>query len=88
MPAYPVKFELIEWVDSRGATDRWARINDLADHDCCKMISVGWVIAEDDTEMQVAPHVGIEDDVEDAQVCGVMVIPKRCITRRTTLNEG
>ena len=87
MPSYPVVFELVEWLDSRGATDRWARIEDLKDNDCCKMISVGWVISENETELQIAPHIGLEDDVSDAQFCGVMSIPKISITRRVEMRE-
>lgn len=84
---YPIQFELVEWLDSRGATDRWARKEDLAEIDCCKMVSAGWVVAENEREIQIAPHIGIEDDAEDAQFCGVMVIPKVAITRRSKLIE-
>lgn len=87
MIQYPIRYTLIEWLDSRGSTDRWARLDDLRDNDCCKMISVGWIIIENDTEVHVAPHIGVEDEIEDAQFSGVMVIPKISITRRAQLTE-
>lgn len=80
-----MKIERIDWVDSRGVTDRWSRIDDLEDNEPCKMVSVGWVFKEDGDQVQIAPHVGLEDDKSEHQVTGVMTIPKRCITHRIRL---
>ncbi len=80
-----MKLEAIYWVDSRGVTDRWARVDELEDNDTCSMVSVGWVFKEDDKQLQIAPHVGLEDDIDERQVSGVMTIPKQCITKRDRL---
>lgn len=86
-----MKIERIDWVDSRGVTDHWSRIDDLEDNEPCNMVSVGWVFKEDEKQIQIAPHVGLEDDVAERQVSGVMTIPKQCITHRirlTGLEQG
>ena len=71
---------LVEWIDSRGVGSRWATLKDIADDEICSMRSVGWVLKDDDKQLCVGPHMGVEDD-GDHQVCGEMHIPKVCVTR-------
>lgn len=81
-----MKIEAIYWTDSRGVTNGWARIDELEDNGPCDMVSVGWVFKEDKHQIQIAPHVGLEDKIEERQVCGVMTIPTICVTKRVTLS--
>ncbi|MEO1042809.1 MAG: hypothetical protein AAFX52_10995 [Pseudomonadota bacterium] len=80
-----MNLELVRWVDSRGTTSRWCLVDDLEDNGPCSMISVGWVCRETKSDVQVAPHIGVESDGEH-QVTGVMTIPKECIIGREVLH--
>jgi len=77
--------ERVAWMDSRCPTDSWARVRDFGSVNALSMVSVGFIIKETDEEILVAPHVGIEDVVEDTQVSGVITIPKVSIVSRETL---
>lgn len=74
----PYELRRVEWHDSRGASARWQRVVDIKDDGICAMVSVGYVIAETNTEICLAPHLAIESD-GDHQACGEMHIPKSCV---------
>ena len=82
-----IPLERVKWLDSRGATDHWIRIEDLAENHALEMTSVGFIIFENEIEIQIAPHIGIEENFEKTQVCGVMTIPKIAIKQRTRLDD-
>lgn len=75
----------ITWTDAQGGRLEWTNLPDV-EPVCKTIVSVGFVIAETDTVISVAPHYGLETADEHAFVCGVMHIPKTCITHTKNLN--
>lgn len=82
-----MNYRLVEviWVDSRGVNENWILISDTKDWRSLVMRSVGYVIYEDVDEIRIAPHLGVEPDDDEDQVCGVMTIPKRAIDKVSDL---
>ena len=64
----------INWVDSRGVQSHWAHLSDQ-ETSICRCVSVGFVMAENDEFIDIAPHHAGD------QTCGNMTIPKVCITK-------
>jgi hypothetical protein len=70
-----VRLVLVEWLDSRRG-EGWTRLEDLpADLQAVRCKSAGWIIAEDDSSVTLAGHLG--DNPE--QCCGDITIPSRAI---------
>lgn len=76
--AYKPRLVLVEWHDSRGCSANWQRAKDVIHDGICKMRSVGWLLVDNDKEICIVPHMGLEED-DDDQVCGEMHIPMTCI---------
>lgn len=71
----------IEWIDSCGP-DGWTRTSEVETSPVvCR--SVGWIIAESEEAMTIAPHLG--PDSEDPQCNGAITIPKVCVTKRRAI---
>ena len=84
-PSYPLV--LVEWIDaaSRGIR-RWMTVEDVADFEEYRCVSVGWLIAESKDYIVVAPHVSPDEDIARlSDVQGEMKIPKAAIKRRKVL---
>jgi len=69
------------WMDSRGATSSWSRVEDI-NEGVCEMVSVGYLLKEHDDHIVIAPHISTGDD---QQACGVMYIPLCAIIKREAL---
>ena len=78
------KVVIVEWVDSCSC-DRWQYIEDLKDYTFLNVVSVGQVIKEDDKSIVLGLNV-VEE--KDAQVSGVMAIPKAAIKSLRELCVG
>ena len=80
---------LVEWEDSAHNAPGWRRANEMRP-DFPLIRSAGFLVAEDDTAVVVAGHVGWpeEDSVVSRQVAGDMTIPRRCIVRIVDLLEN
>lgn len=76
---------LIEWADAYTVDDAaWNEIPDYAGEPE-KVKSVGWLLKETDHAYVIAAHIGIEEEEEDEEVGGTMVIPKGMVTNITWL---
>ena len=70
---------LVEWEDSAQPISQWmwlSRCDDVAAVHC---YSVGWLVNDGDDIKAIAPNVGFNGSCDEAQVCGVIQIPARCI---------
>ena len=77
---------LVEWIDSRGANERWNHIEHFSErNNCVTCLSVGYKVHETDSLIVVAPHAGDIADEENLQFCGDMTIPKVCIKNITEI---
>lgn len=78
----------IKWIDSRGVGSQWIQMKHIEQHNACICESVGWIIHEDDSVIEIAPHRSDIESGDQMQVCGEMVIPKVAILERITLELG
>jgi hypothetical protein len=76
---------LIEWADSRQPTNKWALLDNVAQHGFCRCYSVGFLIQEDKDVVVLAANVA--DVEEEAQATGVIVIPRVAVLKCTTLTS-
>lgn len=77
--------ELILWRDSYGAHGGWQEQEEGYTPSSLLIESVGWVIAETETDIALSPNHAEETEDTPRQNNGVIVIPKCAITRRTPL---
>lgn len=78
-----MKLVLVEWVDSAHSSG-WHILDEISKLDSLQCRSVGWVLT--DTKEQITLISSIASDPD--QACGSMVIPRRAITKLTTLRKG
>jgi len=79
--------EWVEWQDSQTTFTGWTLTEDI-DPDLPRagsIVSVGFLIRENDEAILIAPHFG---GINAQQVCGAMTIPKLAITKRRVLREA
>ena len=74
---------LLEWEDSLGCARGWELFEERADS-FVTIQSVGWILKETRTAFTLVPHVGRTGGEPD-QGQGIMVIPKRCVLKRTNI---
>lgn len=77
---------LIEWVDSTQPEPSWRHLENAPSLTTVSCRSVGWLIAESDDVLMIAPNVG-DLGTESAQASGFLRIPKAAITRRVHFYE-
>jgi hypothetical protein len=76
--------ELIRWLDSVQPSSSWVRMDDIESLGVCECVSVGFVVAEDESAIMLAQSMA--DLADDNPQCGGrMQIPKCCITGRRKL---
>ncbi|WP_158728728.1 MULTISPECIES: hypothetical protein [unclassified Flavobacterium] len=68
------KIKKIKWLDSYGCTNRWAKIESIAEKLICE--TVGFVISETDELISLANSIAYETEETVEQANGVMTIPK------------
>jgi hypothetical protein len=73
-----MKLIAVEWIDSSGANG-WNRVSETPQAPE-RIRSIGWVIAESDESITIAPHMTTDQD--DQNCMGALTIPKACIQRR------
>lgn len=79
---------MVEWVDSRQPSSNWMFVDDLADPTAVHVATVGWLLNScGDETLCIAASLGDLKE-ERRQVCGVMQIPLRCVTRFTILQAA
>lgn len=63
----------MKWVDSASSGD-WRSLEDIANESLGAIVSVGWVLSEDDEKIILVPNV-----TSDKLGCNEMLIPKVAI---------
>ena len=76
----------IEWEDSGQAIPQWQWLDKLKVELPIKCISVGFLVRDDDKVKAVAISIGDGNNLETAQVSGVIAIPSKCVTRLTHIS--
>ncbi len=77
---------LVEWEDSRQPRESWEWIDESPTPRCVSCQSVGFVVAETDSALLLAPTLGFEAD-GDRQMMGAITIAKRQIVKTTCLSS-
>ena len=78
---------IVHWLDSRQADGSWRYLSDLGKQHAVECATVGWLIQDDTETKVVAQTIGDLSDPENAQACGVKIIPARCVVSMKTLVE-
>jgi hypothetical protein len=76
-PDYPLV--MVRWEDSRQPLPGWQLLADLDVPATCECRTVGWLIKDEPSRKVLAQSVGGDEEMEDAQAGGIMVIPARCV---------
>jgi hypothetical protein len=76
--AVPYKLVRIEWEDSARPISAWQWINDYEVPQTVTCISVGFLIAQTDDALALAPNLG-DIGHEQVQASGIIRIPKSAI---------
>lgn len=84
-PTAPYKVLVaVYWEDSKQPGVGWRFLDELKEPAVVRVQSVGWIVAETDTVLYLAPNLGNLGE-KDAQGLAMIDIPKRCIYRRAIL---
>ena len=75
---------IVEWEDSARPVAEWRHLSDITEPEIVKCRSVGFLIHDGKHVKALAPNIG-DYGTENAQACGVIRIPTRCITKLTRL---
>jgi hypothetical protein len=83
-PQAPYPLMIVEWEDSARPIPAWQWIEDYELPKTIRCLSVGYLIAETDEAIALAPNLG---DIEQpkAQACGIIRIPQRAIIKTKRL---
>ena len=78
---------LVEWIDSGQPIAAWMFLDNMPRMEVIECVSVGWLVAETDEVLMLAPNLGDVETEGSAQGSGFIRIPKVAVTRRITLVE-
>ena len=74
---------VVEWLDSTHLSPGgWIDRDIAAEQGACSIVSVGWLIGEDDDAITLAQSITDADDVT-----GAFVIPVACVVQMLTLRR-
>jgi hypothetical protein len=79
-PADPYPLVLVEWEDSARPVSAWQWVDDYQIPETIRCLSVGYLVAETDGAIALAPNLGDLEQVR-AQACGIIRIPQRAIIK-------
>ncbi len=79
-PAVPHRLVLVEWEDSAQPIPAWQWVADYGAPEIIRCVSVGYLIAETELAIAVAPNIG---DVgrERIQASGIIRIPRSAVSK-------
>lgn len=86
-PIIGMRLVMIFWEDSRVPRDSWEWIKHDIYPKCTSCQSVGFVVAETESAILLAPTIGHEDD-GDKQMIGGITIAKRQIVKTICLSSS
>lgn len=76
----PFPLMMVEWEDSARPIPAWQWVEDYEVPKTIRCLSVGYLIAETDDAIALAPNLG-DIDQPKAQACGIIRIPQRAIIK-------
>ena len=79
---------LVEWIDSAQPIAAWMFLDNMPCMEVIECVSVGWLVAETDEVLMLAPNLGNTESEGSAQASGFIRIPKSAVTRRVELIEN
>ncbi|WP_086931633.1 hypothetical protein [Agarilytica rhodophyticola] len=74
----------VKWIDSAQPVPSWSFLEDMPDMEAINCESVGWLVAESDDVIMLAPNIANVGS-ESAQGSGFMRIPKCAILDTSSL---
>ena len=83
-PKKPPRLVLIEWLDSRNATEHWEHFSE-ADRTVSRCRSVGWLMEDGEVKL-VMPHLA-DVEKDDPQTYGGLAIPASAVVKLVDLAE-
>ena len=78
---------LVEWIDSAQPIGAWMFLENMPRMEVIECVSVGWLVAETDEVLMLAPNLGDVKGEGSAQASGFIRIVKAAVTRRIALVE-
>ena len=78
---------LVEWIDSAQPVAAWMFLDNMPRMEVIECVSVGWLVAETDKVLMLAPNLGDVESEGSAQGSGFIRIAKSTVTRRVVLVE-
>lgn len=79
-PETPYRLVAVEWEDSQRPLAPWQWVDEFALPEAVRCISVGFLIAETDNALALAPNLG-DVERERTQACGIIRIPVSAVRR-------
>jgi hypothetical protein len=70
---------MVRWVDSTTPRLGWIRLVEWEGAGSLDCVSVGYLIADNEKSITVAPHLAYPEDEENCQGSGIIVIPRPAI---------
>lgn len=81
------KLLCIEWEDSAQPSPGWRYLNEPPPLEAVRCYSVGWLVAENERVVMLAPNLGDVDSDDGAQGSGFIRIPVSAIVRSMELQD-
>ena len=79
-PKTPYRLVVVEWEDSQKPLSSWGWLDDYTLPDAVRCVSVGFLIAETEAALALAPNLG-DIAQERAQGCGIIRIPQSAVRK-------
>jgi len=83
-PAAPYRLVAVEWEDSQRPAEAWEWLDEYAIPDAIRCLSVGFLVAETDQAIALAPNLG-DIACARAQACGIIRISTSAIRQMADL---
>ena len=83
-PQVPYRLVAVEWEDSQRPASAWGWLDEYRLPDAVRCVSVGFLIAETDQALALAPNLG-DIDCERPQGCGIIRIPTSAVRKLADL---
>jgi hypothetical protein len=74
----PYQLVLVTWEDSATPISQWQWVSEYAIPEIVRCVSVGFLIAETEAAIAIAPNLGGLDQ-DEHQACGIIRIPRSAI---------
>jgi hypothetical protein len=84
-PAIPHRLIMVEWEDSSQPIAAWQWADDYQAPETVRCVSVGYLIAETEQAIAVAPNIG-DVGCERIQASGIIRIPRSAVSKMSDLN--